>query len=113
MNITFAPLFDLLFDDELNNEVVLISGGFSLDTNPVWEEYIAGWPRAYQEYFSLLREEVVADPSVYKKCAMDLERLRYVVCVEGRKLFLSFTFRAWGDFMSAIVGERESYLNYY
>lgn len=113
MNITFSPLFDVLFDEELNNNVVSISGGYSLDTNPVWEEYIAGWPTAYREYISTIRQAVEADSTVYKMNAMTLKRLRYEIRVGGQELHFSFTYRAWGDFMSAIIGERESYLQYY
>jgi hypothetical protein len=80
------------------------------DTNPTWEEYLDVYNEEAKPYFDLIRkaiEELGWVGSTGEQKANDT----YFVFSDGESI--TFSWRAWGDLMQAIVGKREGYMMYY
>lgn len=84
-----------------------ISGGD--DSNPTWQEYIDALMPEYKLHFELIRQ-LIENYGWKGQCAQDTSNCHYFKFSDGHKV--CFSWRAWGDLMQAIVGEREGYLTY-
>ena len=78
--------------------------------NPTWEEYLEDFNEKYHPHFELI-----------KKALHELEwigetadkKANYYGFVFSDDTKISFSWRAWGDLMQAIIGKREGYMAYY
>ena len=86
----------------------IIMGGD--DSNPTWEVYLKDWFEEYRPHINLIKDAI--------------EKLEWVGETGGSKanttafefsdgICISFSWRAWGDLMQAIVNKQEGYLTYY
>mgnify|MGYP003419624009 FL=1 len=102
------------------DEAISLIGGWT-GTPVSWREYRKALPRKHRKVFDKFRKVVLNDPTLFKKGAMNVNyergNLSFEVSVrrflKKKMVRLSFTFRAWGDLMSAVADEREGYLAYY
>jgi len=78
--------------------------------SPTWEEYLSDYKDEFKPHLRLIKKAI--------------EDLGWVGYTSGRIVddtcfvfsdgnLLGFSWRAWGDLMSAIVGKNEGYLAYY
>ena len=85
-----------------------IMGG--MDISPTWEEYLSDYKEEFKPHFRLIKKAIedlgwvgeTADRKANDTC---------FVFSDGKSL--GFSWRAWGDLMSAIVGKNEGYMAYY
>jgi len=89
------------------NDYFTFMGGDS--SNPSWEEYVADFKSEFQDHVKLIRKSIEENGLVGEKgeFANDLS----FKFSDGQHW--GFTWRAWGDLMSAIVDKREGYIAYY
>lgn len=80
------------------------------DRNLTWDEYLSEVMDEYKEHFIVLRA-CVETSEFYKAPGDKFSNTHYFEFSDG--ITCSFSFRAWGDLMQAIVGEREGYMAYY
>lgn len=80
------------------------------DRNPTWEEYLSEIKDEYKPHFELLKSAIV-ESEFYKATGEVFCNDHYFLFSDG--VYVSFSWRAWGDLMQAIVGEREGYMTYY
>lgn len=92
----------------LDSKSHCISGGDS--TNPSWEEYFDGWEKEFQPYIAAIKE-VLIESNLVGISASDICNDIWFSFEDGNKV--SFTWRAWGDLMQAIIDKREGYMKYY
>lgn len=85
-----------------------ISGGD--DRNLTWEEYLSEVMDEYKGHFIALKE-YIEKSEYYKATGGSFCNDFYWEFSDG--ITASFSFRAWGDLMQAIVGKREGYMAYY
>jgi hypothetical protein len=86
----------------------IISGGDS--SNPTWEEYISQYADYFKTQIELLKL-AVTEWGWIGKTGEDICNDYIFVFSTGERI--GFTWRAWGDFMQAVVGKREGYMMYY
>lgn len=80
------------------------------NTNPSWEQYLNDYKEEYRPHISLLKKAV----EELKWVGETGERIANYYCFhfsDGVKM--AFTWRAWGDFMQAMVDKKEGYMKYY
>ena len=97
----------ILTDDDIDVSNI-VSGG--LPMNPTWDEYIDMFRDEHKKYYILLKDAVTEWDWIGKTGGE--------ICNEYSFLFsdgvlLSFTWRAWGDFMQSVIGKKEGYMEYY
>ncbi len=85
-----------------------ISGGIS--TNPTWEEYLDSINEEYRPHINLIKKSFEDLGWVGEKARYKSNKTCFVFS-DG--ISFGFSWRAWGDLMSAIVGQREGYMYYY
>ncbi len=106
---------------------IYMSGGWQ-GKPPSWKEYRLALRFKYREHLDALKAKVASDATVWKQSASDITRsygsIRFDVIVgkgpfglwryfgQTRVVTISFTYRAWGDFMSAALDERTDYMEY-
>lgn len=78
--------------------------------NPTWEEYLQDFNEKYHPHFELLKKAIYELEWVGETADSIANDYSFVFS-DGIKL--SFSWRAWGDLMQAIVGKREGYMTYY
>lgn len=98
---------DILLNSKEEAKVVM--GGDS--RNPSWEEYLNDFKEGFQPHFILIKE------------ALEKSEYMGITGEDKQKLGISFKFsdgqhwtfswRAWGDLMQAIVNKKEGYMKYY
>lgn len=85
-----------------------IIGG--MDISPNWEEYLSDYKNEFKPHFKLIKK-AIEDLGWVGETA---DRKANDTCfVFSDKTALCFSWRAWGDLMSAIVGKNEGYMAYY
>jgi hypothetical protein len=89
-------------------EIEIISGG--LGYNPTLNHYILRFTERLQPHLWVLAK-YIRKSVFYKACAYQCCNDIYFEFSDGTKL--AFSWRGWGDFMQAIVGEREGYMMHY
>jgi hypothetical protein len=98
---------EVVNDQKDKNQIVIMGGRAD---NPTWEEYIEDYNDEGKERFELIKE-YIKDSSFYKMTADKFCNDNHFRFSDGEEI--AFTWRAWGDLMQAIVGEREGYMKYY
>lgn len=86
----------------------VISGG--IIPAPDWEEYLDMYQDEIKPHFLLIRKAIEELGWVGEKADAKANDWCFVFS-DG--IALGFTWRAWGDMMSAIVGKNEGYMAYY
>ena len=81
-----------------------------MDDSPNWEEYLSDYLDEYKPHFNLIKKSI-EDLGWVGESARDKANNTCFVFSDGTAF--NFTWRAWGDLMSAIVGKNEGYLAYY
>ena len=84
-------------------------GGDSSD--PTWKEYLDGFKLKYRPYIRGIRK-ALEEAGMVGTLAGDHCNDTWFQSCDGN-FAISFTWRAWGDLMQAIVGKREGYMRYY
>ena len=95
-------------DHPMDDDHVVLMGGDPSD--PTWEEYIAEYNDDFRPCLEAVRRAIEAAGIV----GVTADRFcndNYFRLSNGRTV--SFSWRAWGDLMQAIVGKREGYMAYY
>lgn len=75
-----------------------------------WDEYLAMYEDEYKPHF-LLVKKAIEELEWIGECADKKANDTYFVFSDG--WVIGFSWRAWGDLMSAIVGKGEGYMEYY
>lgn len=92
--------------EEYPKDYQIISGGISAMT---WQEWQDMFIDSYKLYWEVLRKKIIDENLVGKTGEWQNNKLfRF----SDGKTF-GFSWRGWGDFMSAIVGKNEGYMFYY
>jgi hypothetical protein len=86
----------------------VISGGDS--RNPSWATYILDYDPLFRPQLELLKEAVINWGWVGKTGEEICNDYVFVFSTGER---IGFTWRAWGDFMQAVVDKQEGYMMYY
>lgn len=96
-------------DYDMNNDTVIpIFGGDS--SNPTWDEYLSGWFEDIQPKIKAMRQ-CIEDNDLIGVGANQICNDIYFKFEDGT--IITFSWRAWGDLMQAIVNKREGYMTYY
>lgn len=85
-----------------------IMGG--MEISPNWEEYISHFKDEFTPHLNLIKK-AIEDLGWVGLTADIFANDTYFVFSDG--VCVGFSWRAWGDLMSAIVGKREGYIKYY
>lgn len=106
LTVKIIPCTDDVMDLE-NYEV--ITGGIDLENPPDWKGYLDYFVEEVHPYLEALKEFVTEEGWIgstgqhHNEHAFEFS--------DGT--IYGFTWRAWGDFMQAVVGKREGYMTYY
>ena len=92
-------------DDETNFS---LWGGF--EPAPSWDEYVAEFGDSLAPQLEAARTWLMARGEPYPS-ASEWCNDHFLRFSDG--ITISFTWRAWGDFVQAVVGKREGYVTYY
>jgi len=92
----------------LGREAEPILGGDM--SNPTWDEYLAGFKEEWQPHIKAVRK-AIEEANYVGITAENFCNDHWFKFSDGKAL--SFSWRAWGDLMQAIVGKREGYMTYY
>jgi len=85
----------------------ILSGG--MDISPTWEEYVDDYNEPFQQRLELIKKYLI-DNNLIGETG---EWINDYYFEFDDDFDLGFTWRAWGDFMQALVGKREGYMKYY
>lgn len=77
-------------------------------SNPTWDEYLENADADVRPYFLIIKEWVLGLPTL--PCGDELNIFHFKFS-DG--MHIGFTWRAWGDFVQAVVGKHEGYMKYY
>ncbi len=80
-----------------------------LGNSPSWDEYVGSFKKPWQKRFKVLRK-YIEEHHMIGVCG-DEQQDFYWKFSDGE--MISFSMRAWGDLMQAIVGKKEGYMAYY
>lgn len=94
--------------DDQDEQQVVVSGGRS--DNPTLEEYINELSDEWKPKIQVLAD-FIKNSEYYKMTADRFCNDNHFRFSDGREI--AFTWRGWGDFMQAVVNEREGYMAYY
>ena len=86
----------------------VISGG--LDSSPNWEEYLSDYSNEFKGHLVLIKQAIEKLGWVGETAE---HRANETLFYFSDNIVLGFSWRAWGDLMSAIVGKNEGYMAYY
>lgn len=78
--------------------------------NLSWLEYLSEVQEKYKPHF-IAAKKTVEKSEFYKATAEIFSNKYYLKFSDG--VTMGFSWRAWGDFMQAIVDKREGYMKYY
>lgn len=98
----------LTVTNKYNGEQHGIMGGD--DRNPTWEEYLGCYKEEYHPHFELVKKAITKLGWV-GETAEHIANYWCFVFSDGTAF--SFSWRAWGDLMQAIVNKKEGYMTYY
>lgn len=85
-----------------------ISGGD--DKNPTWDEYKSDYKEYFHPHLELLKKAII-ELGWIGKTGEDISNYYLFKFSTGE--MISFSWRAWGDLMQAIVDKKEGYMAYY
>lgn len=103
------PFFDWHVNAEKSNpQKHVIFGGDP--SSPTWDEYLNGYDDSLQQYIIEIRN-CIQQNKLVGKCASEITNDIYFEFSDGN--LFSFSWRAWGDLMQAIVNKQEGYMTYY
>ena len=85
-----------------------IFGG--MKESPDWDEYLSGYKDEFIPHLSLIKK-AIEDLGWVGETAETKANDTFFVFSDGNAA--SFSWMAWGDLMSAIVGKNEGYMAYY
>lgn len=85
----------------------VILGGDS--SNPSWDRYLDKWDKDWHGHFVALKDWI-ASSEWHLSTGRDQNDHTFKFS-DGH--MFAFSMRAWGDFMQAIVGKNEGYMQYY
>lgn len=77
---------------------------------PDWEGYLSDWIDEYKPHMRLIKEAIEKLGWVGETAEHKANQWCFVFS-DGESFV--FSWRAWGDLMSAIVGKNEGYMTYY
>lgn len=97
----------IVSDKETKTPYETLMGGDN--TNPTWVEYIADKDTNLRKYLEVLKHFVETNDMV-GMCGDEQDDNVYLFSDD---FALGFTWRAWGDFMQAVVNKQEGYMTYY
>jgi hypothetical protein len=86
----------------------IITGGDP--SNPTWDEYLSQFTEEWQPHIKAIRTCVEESPFMRSTGSVFCNG-HYFQLSDGSSI--SFTWRAWGDLMQAIIGKCEGYMTYY
>lgn len=86
-----------------------ILGGRDLENPPNWEGFLNYYKENVHQYFEVLKQFVIDHGYV----GSTGEQMDDHVFEFSDGVVYGFSWRAWGDFMQAVVGKREGYMAYY
>jgi hypothetical protein len=92
-----------------NKEAHIFIGGD--DSNPSWEEYIDSFKNEYKPHLRLLKEAL--EKAGHIGITGQQQQELGITFMFSNGEHWSYTWRAWGDLMQAIVNKREGYMRYY
>ncbi len=98
----------LTVTSEYSEDCKIITGGHS--EPKLWDEYLLSFKDEYQPHILLIRKAILELGWVGEKAEYKANQWHFVFS-DGVKF--GFSWRAWGDLMSSIVGKREGYMYYY
>lgn len=98
----------LVVTTDSSENVISIIGG--MENNPTWKEYLDLFIDEYIPHFKLIKKAIeklnwVGDTGE--------KRANSIYFKFSDNNTFKFSWRAWGDLMSAIVGKEEGYMMYY
>lgn len=106
-NLTVEKVEDTFDANDPMYNVIL--GGRDLENPPDWEGYLEYFKEEAHPYLEVLKKYVTSE-GLLGSTGQDLNNDAFKFS-DGT--VYGFTWRAWGDFMQAVVGEREGYMTYY
>jgi hypothetical protein len=92
-----------------DEKYVIIPGGQDLENPPDWTGYLEYFVAEAHPYLEVLKQYVIDEGLVGTKG--EYHNSNAFLFSDGTTY--GFTWRAWGDFMQAVVGKREGYMAYY
>jgi hypothetical protein len=81
-----------------------------LSEAPTWDEYLEMWKEPFREKLAAIRI-CIEENNLIGKTGGEFCNDNMFEFEDGT--IISFSWRAWGDLMQAIVGKREGYMAYY
>lgn len=96
------------FDSEDSNYYPIM-GGRDLENPPDWKGYLDYFIDDVHPHLEALKQYVI-DNGLLGSTGQELDGKAFQFS-DGT--IYGFSWRAWGDFMQAVVGEREGYMAYY
>lgn len=92
--------------EQYPNDYQIISGGRDAMT---WKQWQNMFTDEYKIYWEILKQKIIDENLIGKTGEWQDNKL---FKFSDGKTF-AFSWRGWGDFMSAIVGRKEGYMKYY
>lgn len=87
---------------------ISLTGGDS--SNPSWKDYLEGFEEVYQPHIQLIKQAII-ELGWVGRGANEMANDTYFIFSD--KTIFTFSWRAWGDLMQAIVDKNEGYMTYY
>jgi hypothetical protein len=97
-----------IIKDTPPDDCIVIMGGDP--SNPTWDEYLSQFLEEWRPRIKAIRSCVEESPFMGITGGVFCND-HYFQLSDGSSI--SFTWRAWGDLMQAIIGKREGYMAYY
>lgn len=95
--------------EDIDDKEIVIMGGRDLENPLDWNGYLDYFKPEAHPYLETLKQFVIDNGLVGTTGAYHNENAFEF----SDSTIYSFTWRAWGDFMQAVVGKREGYMTYY
>jgi hypothetical protein len=85
-----------------------IMGGMS--DPPTWDEYLDSFIDKYQPHFLLIKESIEKNNLIGETAS---NYANYIAFSFSDGIYITFSWRAWGDLMQSIINKKEGYMKYY
>jgi hypothetical protein len=82
-------------------------------SNPTWDEYISRIHPKWHPHFKLIREAILDRANGLYQITGEQKQNMGISFMFSDGEHWSFSWRAWGDLMQAIMNQREGYMAYY